>query len=124
MRNMLDANALIAILNGSSVRLRDRISECAAGEIVISAIAFAEVALGSWRGKRPSLIVLDQIPRQFAVLPFDHAAAKAYAQLPFRRGSYDRLIAAHALSLGVTLVTSNLQDFTDVPGLRVEDWTQ
>lgn len=121
---MLDANALIAILNGTSVVLRDRVSACSPGDVAVSAIAFAEVALGSIRGKRPSLIVLDQLPRLFAVLPFDHLAAKSYAQLPFRRGSYDRLIAAHALSLGLTLITSNTRDFADVPGLRVENWTE
>jgi tRNA(fMet)-specific endonuclease VapC len=44
--------------------------------------------------------------------------------LPFRRASYDRLIAAHALSLDLTLITNNEGDFADVPGLRVENWTR
>ena len=44
-------------------------------------------------------------------------------QLPFKRGSYDRLIAAHALSLGLTVVTGNTKHFADVPGLKVENWT-
>ena len=39
---------------------------------------------------------------QIPVLPFDEAAARAYSRLPFKRGSYDRLIAAHALALGLT----------------------
>ena len=49
--------------------------------------------------------------------------ARAYATLRFRRASYDRLIAAHALSLGLTVVTDNEADFADVPGLKVENWT-
>lgn len=57
-------------------------------------------------------------------LPFDASAARAYLNVPFKRGRFDRLIAAHALALGLTLVTSNIDDFIDVPGLKVEDWTQ
>jgi len=59
-----------------------------------------------------------------AALPFDRAAAEYYAKIPFRRGRFDRLIAAHALALGLTVVTANEADFADVPGLRVENWTQ
>jgi tRNA(fMet)-specific endonuclease VapC len=58
------------------------------------------------------------------VLPFDRAAAAAYARLPFRRGSFDRLIAAHALCAGLTIVTNNERDYKDIPGLRVENWTR
>lgn len=60
---------------------------------------------------------------EIPVLPFDEQAAHKYAIIPFKRASYDRLIAAHALALGVTLVTDNEADFADVPGLSVENWT-
>lgn len=119
---MLDTNIIIALLSGNPAPLIERASACAEGEIVTSAIAFAEAALGSWQGKRPSIIVLDQLGSRIPILPFDQLAAKYYAQLPFRRGSYDRLIAAHALSLGLTLVTQNERDFTDISGLSVENW--
>ncbi|MFZ1368469.1 MAG: VapC toxin family PIN domain ribonuclease, partial [Sphingorhabdus sp.] len=42
---------------------------------------------------------------------------------PFKRGNFDRLIAAHALSLGLTIISQNTRDFADVPGLKVENWT-
>jgi tRNA(fMet)-specific endonuclease VapC len=58
------------------------------------------------------------------MLDFGPGAASAYASLPLKRGSFDRLIAAHALSLGIGLVTSNVDDFGDISGLLVEDWTQ
>ena len=48
---------------------------------------------------------------------------RAYTPLPFKRGTFDRLIAAHALALGLTVVTNNERDFADVPGLKVENWT-
>ena len=53
---------------------------------------------------------------------FDDLAVRAYATISFKRASYDRLIAAHALSLGVAIVTNNEYDFADVPGLKVENW--
>ncbi len=121
---MLDANIIIALLGGGPRILRERVERCRPGDISISSIAFAEVALGSWNGKRPSLAVLDQLPRLFQVLPFDHLAARIYAQLPFRRRSFDMLIAAHARSLDVTLITNNEKDFADIPGLNIENWTR
>jgi tRNA(fMet)-specific endonuclease VapC len=56
------------------------------------------------------------------VLPFDTSAAEAYHRLPFKRGSFDRLIAAHALALDLTLVTNNEDDFKGVASLRIENW--
>ena len=59
-----------------------------------------------------------------AVLPFDEAAARVYGELPFKRRGFDRLIGAHALSLGLIVVTANEQDFDDIPQLIVENWTR
>ena len=122
VRFMFDANVLIATLTGDFPLLGERIAACDEGDLVISAVAFAEVALGGWQGKRPPLAVLDQIPGRIEVMPFDHLAAKIYATLPFRRGSFDRLIAAHALSLGLVLITDNERDFADIDDLIVENW--
>lgn len=124
VKYLLDANTIILLLDGNSPELRDRVTDCAEGEIVISAIAFAEVAVGSWNGKTPSLTALDQFRNRMTIKPFDELAAKTYAQLPFKRGSFDRLIAAHALSLNLTLITDNLKHFGDIPDLRVENWTR
>ena len=122
MDYLLDANACILLLAGHS-HLVARAAQCGEGDLGISAIAFAEVALGSWNGKAPSLMALDALRSRIPVLPFDELAAKRYAMLPFKRGSYDRLIAAHALAMGMTLVTNNEADFADIPGLRIENWT-
>jgi tRNA(fMet)-specific endonuclease VapC len=66
--------------------------------------------------------VLDAFVRAIPMLPFDEAAAREYAKLPFKRARFDRLLAAHALSLGATIITNNEGDFADVPGLKVENW--
>ena len=123
MRYLFDSNTLIVAIMGSSPALRDHMAACDQGDIVTSAVVYAEVAHGSMRGKPPALDVLALFVEQVDVLPFDQAASTAYASLPFVRGSYDRLIAAHALSLGLTVVTANTQDFADIPGLKVENWT-
>lgn len=120
---MLDSNVVIAAMMQSSPSLRERLGACDEGDLVISAIIYGEVAHGSMRGKPPSLKLLDQFLEEIPVLPFDSAAARRYAALPFVRASYDRLIAAHALSLDLILVTNNERDFADIPGLRVENWT-
>lgn len=124
MKFMLDASIIIGLLGGGPDILRDRVEACRRGDVVISSIAFAEVALGSRNGKRPSLIVLDQLPRLFEIVPFDHRAARMYAQLPFRRRSFDVLIAAHARSLDVALITNNERDFHAIPDLKIENWTR
>jgi tRNA(fMet)-specific endonuclease VapC len=121
VRYLLDAYACIALLAGQR-DVVDRASRCDEDDLVISAIAFAEVALGSWNGKAPPLSKLDALSQRIPVKPFDELAAKQYAMLPFKRGSYDRLIAAHALSLSLTLVTANERDFADIPSLVVENW--
>ncbi len=121
---MLDTNVLIAMLGGTPDVLLERVTAHDPSDIGISSIVFAEIALGSWNGKRPPLAVLDQLSRTFDIAPFDHLAARMYARLPFRRGSFDRLIAAHALAQGAILVTNNEADFADIPGLRVENWTR
>lgn len=122
MNYLLDANIVILVLSGHPTAVT-RLATCDIGDVAISAIAFAEVALGSARGKPPPPEVLNAFLGQIMLLPFDEAAARTYAHLPFKRGSYDRLIAAHALSLELTLVTNNEADFADVPRLKVENWT-
>ncbi len=123
MNFMFDANACIYLLTNAYSSLTERVGQQEAGSMCISSIAFAEVAMGSARGKPPDMAVLDAFLQQVPLVEFDDAAARAYALLPFRRGSFDRLIAAHALSLGLTVLTTNIADFADVPGLKVENWT-
>lgn len=122
MRYMLDSNILIAIGLDVNECVIARASERDADEMVTSAIAYAEVIHGSERGKPPPIERLDLLMEEVPVLPFDAAAARTYAGLSFQRHSYDRLIAAHALSLGLVIVTDNTKDFSDVPGLQVENW--
>jgi tRNA(fMet)-specific endonuclease VapC len=120
---MLDSNVVIAVALATGEAVRRRMAEHDTGDFAISSVTFAEVVHGSARGKPPELAQLQAFIEEVPVLPFDEQAARAYATIPFKRASYDRLIAAHALSLGLTMVTDNPKHFADVPGLVLENWT-
>lgn len=124
IRALLDTDCAIYAMLGSYSALRMRLAECEPGEVGISAISFAEIVLGNEVGKSPDHAVIEQFVQVVPVLPFDEAASLAYASLPFRRARFDRLIAAHALSLGAIIVSNNGADFADIPGLKLENWTQ
>ena len=124
MRFLLDSSIIIKLTTGQGEALRLRAADCLEDEMVTSAVAIAEVLYGSANEKPPPLVQLEVFLSLVKVLDFDLAAARAYAELPFKRASYDRLIAAHALSLGLTVVTSNVKHFADGPGLTVENWTE
>lgn len=93
------------------------------GELGLSVISYAEIVLGMEQGKPPTAEALEAFIKVVPLQPFDEAAAKAYAKLPFKRARFDRLLAAHAVSLDAAIVTNNPSDFGDVPELKVENWT-
>lgn len=119
---MLDSNVIIALVMNCSAPLVARAAQCDEGDLVTSAIAFAEVVYGSARAKPPAVEQLRAFVEEVPVLDFDYKAALAYAELPFRRASYDQLIAAHALSQGLTVVTDNERHFAGLADLKVENW--
>ncbi len=123
IRFLIDTDCAVYAMTARFPALGVRLSACEPGEIAISAVSFAEIALGSELGKPPPADVLEAFVAAIPLVPFDAAAARAYARLPFKRARFDRLLAAHALSLGAAIVTSNEADFADVPGLTVENWT-
>ncbi|MEO5706625.1 MAG: type II toxin-antitoxin system VapC family toxin [Alteraurantiacibacter sp.] len=120
---LLDANMAIYAMIDANGPVARRIADCAPGTLFVSAISFAEIALGTQAQRPPPPSVLDAFVDAIPIVPFDEAAAREYARLPFKRARFDRLLAAHALSIGATVVTNNEVNFADVPGLKVENWT-
>ena len=130
-RYMLDTNMCIYLMKHQPETVAARFAECYVGDVVMSAITFAELEFGvtvSANRKRErtnlSALILD-IP----VMPFDQAAATAYG--PVRNATrerktdhLDKLIAAHAVSLGLVLVTNNVRDFASYPNLKIENWVE
>jgi tRNA(fMet)-specific endonuclease VapC len=121
---LLDTNTLVYLAERLSASVMRRAEECSPGELVTSAIAFAEFARGVDWSRPHASTTAARFFDAIAVMPFDQKAARFYADLPFKRHRFDRLIAGHALALDLTLVTANPRDFSDIPQLRVEDWTQ
>ncbi len=101
------------------------------GVVFLSALSLAELQRGLYSGAPDAAlrqVRLRRILQTIPVLAFDATAAETYGQIIAqigwaRRKDFDRLIGAHALATGCTLVTANASDFSDIPGLSLEDWT-
>lgn len=89
MKYLLDTNIIVALAENGIEKVVLRAAECDAGDMVTSSIALAEVAFGTERGDPPSLESLGSFIEEVPVLAFDYKAALAYAQLPFKRASFE-----------------------------------
>src|SRR5437660_1160904 len=129
-RYLLDTNILSDLVRNPSGRIADRIAEIGDRQICTSVIVAAELRYGAAKkGSR-------QLTRQVAIvlgsldiLGLEAPADVTYGELRARLeqtgnliGPYDLLIAAHALSLGLTLVSDNEREFSRVHGLSIENW--
>lgn len=127
---LLDTNICIDFARGRREPLRAKMMESFDDGLAMSAITLAELQVGARIGGSATddRELLDRLITALTLHPFDSAAAITYGQIArvigVRRKSFDRLIAAHALSMDLILVTSDVRGFSDVPGLRLEDWTQ
>jgi tRNA(fMet)-specific endonuclease VapC len=133
MRYMLDTDTCIDLIRKKPPALLARIQAALLGDIGVSAVTVAELNYGVHKSQQPqqNQQALEQFLLPLLVVDFDYAAALAYGQIRAeleRRGtpigSLDTMIAAHALSLGATLVTRNTGEFQRVPQLAAADWSQ
>lgn len=131
MKVMLDTNICIYLIKQQPPTVLERFRAHPVGDIGISSITVAELAYGVSKSRHPAKnrLALEQFLVPLDMGAFDQDAALSYGRLRAQLeqmgcpiGSMDLLIAAHALSLGVRLVTNNLREFHRVPGLRVENW--
>jgi tRNA(fMet)-specific endonuclease VapC len=129
MRYLLDANAVIALLNDTTSPIARRIRRFTPRDFGVSAVVIHELYYGAFKSQRvePNVARVDAL--QFPVLEFDledaRQAGEVRAQLASKGtpiGPYDVLIAGQAKARDLTLVTHNTSEFQRVEGLRVEDW--
>ena len=130
MRYMLDTNICIYIIKNHPPQVLHRLEALTQGSAVMSVVSYAELRAGleiqtanRAQDERVLALLISRIP----VLPFTESDAESFGVLRAavhdrRRDTLDQLIAAHAVSTGVTLVTNNEADFKDYPGLKVENW--
>jgi tRNA(fMet)-specific endonuclease VapC len=128
---LLDTNACIRFLNGSSPRLVQRLQQHEPGNLRLSTVVQAELLYGARKSRRveDNLLLLQRFFEPFPTVPFDALCAEHYglirAELESEGrtiGPNDLLIAATARAHDLVLVTHNTREFTRVVGLRVEDW--
>lgn len=131
MKVMLDTNICIYLIKQQPPSVLERFLSHPVGDIGISSITVAELAYGVSKSRHPAKnrLALEQFLVPLDVAAFDQDAANSYGRLRAQLeqkgspiGSMDLLIAAHALSLGVRLVTNNQREFRRVPGLRLDNW--
>lgn len=128
---LMDTNACIAVLNGSSTPLVARLQQHNPGDILLCAVVKAELIDGAYHSSRAAdnLRLLDRFFEPFASLPFDDDCCDAYGRIrsDLARegqsiGPNDLLIAATAVANNVILVTANSREFGRVAGLLIENW--
>lgn len=132
MRYMLDTNICIYLIKCQPPQVLRRLEALAQGSTVMSMVTYAELRAGlemQTSNRAQDERVLQALTSRIPVLSLDKAAAESYGVLRAAlrersRDAMDRLIAAHAVSVGLTLVTNNEADFRDYPGLQVENWAE
>ena len=133
MRYLLDTNTCIYIIKRSPERLMLRFKRLRVGDVGVSAITVCELQFGVSNSSQPekNQRALTEFLGPLEILDFPATASVVYGEIRTRLqragtpiGSYDLLLAAHALHRNLTLVTNNVREFSRVPDLRIENWVE
>ena len=132
MKYMLDTNIIIYAVNNRPEAVMRRFRRYRPEDLFLSAITLAELEYGVCNSSRPdqNRMALMLFLSNIDIIPFDANASREYGSIRHELktkgeliGSNDLLIAAHAKSLGMTLITNNQKEFARVKGLRIKNWT-
>lgn len=130
LKFMLDTNICIFTMKNKPEQVRE-VFKAHHGQLCISTVTLMELIYGAEKSSNPgrNLADVEGFAARLDVLKYDQDAAAHTGQLRAELakagtpiGPYDHMIAGHARSQGLILVTNNLREFNRVPGLRVEDW--
>jgi tRNA(fMet)-specific endonuclease VapC len=131
MHYHLDSSACVTALRLPLGEVPSQWERWSAGDVAISSIVAAELEVGVHKSQRPEIqrARLSFLFARLRIDPFDEVAAQHYGEIRAELekkgmpiGPLDLLIAAHARSLGVTLITANVGEFKRVKGLKVLAW--
>jgi tRNA(fMet)-specific endonuclease VapC len=132
MKLLLDTNICIYIIKQQPAAVLKRFLEFQVGDIGISSITLSELRYGVAKSthREKNAKALDEFIIPLEIICFDEQAAQVYGDIRAALekagnpiGSMDMLIAAHAASLGIPLVTNNTREFKRIPDLTILDWT-
>ena len=131
MTYMLDTNICIYAIKNNPEQVLEKLKQNLSNRICISAITLAELQHGVEKSMNPekNSMALLQFLSILDILPFDDLAAVEYGKIcaylqkrgtPI--GTMDMLIAAHAKTENLIIVTNNVREFERVPNLKIENW--
>ena len=131
MKVMLDTNTCIALIKRKPPQVLRHLTAYKVGDIGVSWVTLAELEFGVAKSQHQekNQAALDEFVLPLEIANFNREAARVYGRVravlekkgtPI--GALDVMIGAHALSLGVTLATSNTREFSRIKGLTVVDW--
>ena len=127
---MLDTNICIYTIKNRPAHVRDTFNQHQE-QLCVSTVTVMELIYGAEKSSVPekNLAVTESFLARLVVMDYNHRAAEHTGQLRAELqkqgkpiGPYDQMIAGHARSLGLVLVTNNVREFDQVPGLRIENW--
>lgn len=133
MKYMLDTNICIYLIKKKPRKTLDIFNTLDVGDVCISSITLAELQYGIYKSRFPeqNLIALTNFLAPIDILPFSDKATIVYGKIRSDLekkgqiiGAYDLLIAAHALSEHLILVSNNTKEFNRIPNLTLENWVE
>ncbi len=133
MAFLLDTNACVDYLTARYPKVAERIQRSSPEDLFLSLVVVAELRYGADHStrRRTNHLRIDALIEEIEPLDFDLRAAATYGRVRAQLeaggtpiGPNDMLIAAHALSRGLTIVTDNTAEFRRVKGLKVENWRE
>lgn len=131
LKYMLDTNICIYTIKNKPQQVRDAFNRHH-GQLCVSSVSLMELFYGAEKSASPerNLAVIEGFAARLEVLSYDEIAATHTGQLRAELarngtpiGPFDQLIAGHARSRGLIIVTNNRREFDRVAGLRIEDWS-
>ena len=133
MKYLLDTNICIYIIKQKPIEVFKKFRQCQIGDIGISSITMSELEYGVQKSGNPekNKIALQEFLFPIEVIDYDYNASITYGKIrsflekkgtPI--GALDTLIASHALSINIPIITNNEKEFLRVPNLQVENWVK
>ncbi len=132
IKYMLDTNICMYIIKQKPQNIIERFRQAQVSEIGISSITLSELEYGVMKSAKPeqNKLALAQFVAPIEISAYDDVAAQHYGKIRARLerqgtpiGSFDMLIAAHALSINSVLITNNESEFKRVSNLKIENWS-
>ena len=133
MQHLLDTSICVYIANRKPEHVLQRFQRMRPRDLGMSVVTYLELVYGAWKSQRvrANLAAIERLRFLIPVQPLDAGVADHYGKIRSKLelrgspiGAYDLLIAAHAMSLDLILVTNNVREFSRIKGLRLENWAE